>query len=193
MRMRSKDFQEAPDDLAVDRGQESIAGLHNRRPAAPLLCESGRRLEYKRKPLPVWKGIRMERVNCGKYLLAVLLLVLFVPPVLSQEAVMILNHREVGAQGRPPVRFDHERHAGKFECARCHHDFDEHLNNRGGEDKAQPCANCHAQNTRQGVIPLTEAFHAQCKQCHERTGSERKTGGPVMCGECHAAGSDLRN
>ncbi len=129
------------------------------------------------------EGMSMMCVKHGKFILTSLLLTLSVALAFAQEPVMILNHEQTGFRERPPVKFDHERHAGKLDCTRCHHDYDEYGNNHGGEDRAQSCTNCHVGSVKEGVLPLMEAFHAQCKQCHE------KTRGPVMCGECH----DRRN
>ena len=106
----------------------------------------------------------------------------------SQEATMILKHKEAGPHQRPLVNFNHELHANdKIDCITCHHDYDQYGNNRGGEDKAQSCANCHSNpaNPNKRLIPLTEAFHAQCKNCHESLMKANKASGPIMCGECH--------
>lgn len=119
------------------------------------------------------------------YTLAVSSFFLFVPLAYSQEDSMALNHRELGLHERPLVAFSHKRHAANIECLRCHHDYDAYSNNRGGEDKAQSCANCHSTDAKKRLPPLAEAFHAQCKGCHEKSEAKGKSGGPVMCGECH--------
>lgn len=127
----------------------------------------------------------MKPLRYGRVLLVLMVLVLFVSPVFSQEAVMMLNHQVIGAHERAPVKFNHEQHSGKLECKRCHHDYDEYLNNKGGEDTAQACTACHGAAGKKNLPPLTEAFHAQCKKCHEELRAEKKSSGPVMCGECH--------
>jgi Class III cytochrome C family len=68
-----------------------------------------------------------------KLLLVVLVLAAFVLPAHSQEDTILLNSSELGTLQRPPVVFNHKVHAEKLDCARCHHDFDAFLNNRGGE------------------------------------------------------------
>jgi hypothetical protein len=119
-------------------------------------------------------------------LVAVALLLLLAPGAFSQDSVVTLNYGDDGVHQRPPVRFPHEAHAGKFDCVRCHHDFDSRLNNRGGEDSARPCTNCHGNAAGRRPIPaLTDAFHEQCKQCHEALRGRELKSGPVMCGECH--------
>jgi hypothetical protein len=119
----------------------------------------------------------------GKYVIALMIVSLFVPVVFSQEAMIMLEHKEIAPHERPPVQFNHERHADVLECLRCHHDYDEYHNNTGGEDKAQSCSACHG--TKKDLLPLTEAFHTQCKSCHELLISKGSPSGPVMCGECH--------
>jgi len=130
----------------------------------------------------------MKCMKHGQYALIVSLLVLSVPVAFCQDDVMVLNHQELGAHERSLVKFNHEQHAGKIECVRCHHDYDEYLNSRGGEDKAQPCANCHKPNSTKRTPSLLDAFHAQCKDCHAKTRAKGKTTGPIMCGDCHVKG-----
>lgn len=125
-------------------------------------------------------------MNYFRCAMAVLICILFVPVAFSQEATMVLKHKQITTHERTPVTFNHEQHASRLDCIQCHHDYDKYGNNRGGEDKAQMCSNCHGKpGGEKKVLPLTEAFHAQCKKCHERIKAEGKTSGPVMCGECH--------
>ena len=74
------------------------------------------------------------------------------------------------AKSKGPVTFDHAKH-GK-DCAACHH-----------KDKAwaeQKCTKCHGDKTEGKQLSAKEAFHAQCKGCHQK---EKK--GPVKCDACH--------
>lgn len=106
---------------------------------------------------------------------------------LSQEPTMVLKHKEISQHQRPLVTFKHELHMKKIECDECHHEYDKYGNRRGGEDKAQSCANCHGNPSKSDkkVLPLTEAFHAQCKKCHESLIVGKTESGPIMCGDCH--------
>jgi len=114
-----------------------------------------------------------------KLLLGVLLLAVFVPMAHSQDDAFVLNHTEIGKHQRPLVEFNHKLHAeNKLDCSRCHHDFDAFLNNRGGE--GQTCDSCHRKNADDDQPSLKDAFHSQCKTCHESMKE-----GPVACGECH--------
>jgi hypothetical protein len=122
------------------------------------------------------KGILMRYI---KLLLIVLLFAAFIPLAHSQEDSYILNHKTIGEHQRPLVVFNHKLHAeNKFDCIRCHHDFDAYLNNRGGE--GQTCDSCHKKEADDDQPSLKDALHSQCKGCHENMKS-----GPVTCGECH--------
>ena len=114
-----------------------------------------------------------------KVLLVVLVVGAFIPLAHSQDDSMVLDHKDIGKHQRPLVKFDHKLHSeNKLDCSRCHHDFDAYLNNRGTE--GQTCDSCHKKRAEGDMPSLKEAFHFQCKGCHEAM----KTG-PVACGECH--------
>src|SRR3970040_1400703 len=73
-------------------------------------------------------------------------------------------------KAKVPVTFDHPKHTK--DCAPCHH-----------KDKAgaeQSCGKCHGAKTEEKKLSAKEAFHTQCKGCHQK---EKK--GPVKCDECH--------
>jgi hypothetical protein len=77
------------------------------------------------------------------------------------------------------VLFDHKEHTSEkgygLKCTECHHDMD-----KEGQ-KATPCGECHKAQEGEGMGPLrSDAFHKQCKGCHEDGGM-----GPVNCSACH--------
>ncbi len=113
----------------------------------------------------------------------ILVILALASAALCQDTVMVLNHEEFKTHQRPPVVFLHETHAAIIDCLRCHHDFDAYSNNRGGE--GQKCLNCHDAYPDDGSLSLKEAFHLQCKGCHESLLSQGKSAGGIMCGECH--------
>jgi len=119
----------------------------------------------------------------GKYFIALIFAVTFAAPSFSQDANMELNSKELGVHQRPIVNFSHEKHSQMIECLRCHHNFDEFGNNTGSEGQA--CSECHSRTVGTNPVPLDEAFHVQCKVCHEHLRTKGTTSGPVMCGECH--------
>lgn len=118
-----------------------------------------------------------------KLLLVVLVFAAFAPLAFSQESVIVLKHKEMGTHERPVIDFNHEKHSAKIDCLQCHHDYDAYHNNRGGD--GQPCGTCHGVDASQAAPSLKDAFHAQCKGCHESMHSQGKAAGPVTCGGCH--------
>ena len=77
------------------------------------------------------------------------------------------------------VLFDHKEHTSDkgygLKCTECHHDMD-----KEGQ-KPSPCGECHKAQEGEGEGPLrSDAFHKQCKGCHEDGGQ-----GPVNCSACH--------
>jgi hypothetical protein len=102
----------------------------------------------------------------------------------SQDDVITLNSDELGPHERPLVDFPHTTHADVINCVRCHHDFDDYGNNIGAE--GQKCSDCHSKAPSQkNAVPLLDAYHFQCKGCHEALDAAGRKSGPVMCGECH--------
>lgn len=122
-------------------------------------------------------------MKLGRIAFALILGLIFTSSAFSQDAVMDLNSEELGAHQRPSVVFPHEQHANVLDCVRCHHDFDQYGNNLGSE--GQRCSDCHSRVAGTNPVPLEEAFHMQCKQCHVRLMVKKTPSGPVMCGECH--------
>jgi hypothetical protein len=83
---------------------------------------------------------------------------------------------------RPPSRFDHDLHmeeVGMDNCYLCHHsdgtDPQPEMSTEG-----IPCSDCHYVDAGEDTTSLLQAYHLQCKGCHEKS---RK--GPLSCGECH--------
>jgi len=76
-------------------------------------------------------------------------------------------------KSKAAVTFNHKGHGEKAkECAACHH-----KDKAGAERK---CSKCHGDKTEGKKLSLKEAFHTQCKGCHQK---EKK--GPVKCDDCH--------
>lgn len=119
------------------------------------------------------KGIQM---TCLRVFLVLAVLAAFMPVAHSQDDSFLI--KDIGKHQRPLVLFNHKLHAKRFDCSRCHHDYDANLNNRSPE--GQPCDSCH-QAKAQGAMPsLKDAFHRECLGCHKTMKA-----GPVSCGACH--------
>jgi hypothetical protein len=123
-------------------------------------------------------GMKVARV-----VLVLMVLGLFISSAFSQEDVIVLQHEELAPHERPIVGFTHEQHANIIECKRCHHEFDQYGNNIGGD--GQPCWECHGRESEDGKVSLVDAFHMQCKSCHEDMLAKGMPTGPIMCGGCH--------
>lgn len=123
-------------------------------------------------------------MKCARcFLVLVFLCSALAPLAFSQDAVIVLDHKELGSHQRSLVSFDHEKHSTGIECSRCHHDYEENGTNKGGD--GQPCSVCHGQKQAKARLPLEKAFHAQCKGCHEDLRAKGSANIPLLCGECH--------
>ena len=101
----------------------------------------------------------------------------------SQEDMTVVDNSDFTDPQRPPSRFNHDEHnemAAIDDCATCHHVYEdgELVPDESSED--QRCAECHALTRNDDTPALMQAFHTNCKGCHEAEGR-----GPIMCGECH--------
>lgn len=85
---------------------------------------------------------------------------------------------------RPAAVFNHDLHneaAQIKNCAVCHHVWKNGklVLDESSEDIS--CSECHALiSGPDNPMPLTNAFHTQCRSCHVKIGK-----GPLLCGECH--------
>jgi hypothetical protein len=74
---------------------------------------------------------------------------------------------------KSPVPFGHKAHGEMIKsCASCHH--------ADPPGKEQKCANCHGEKTDGKKVSLKEAYHTQCKGCHQKVKK-----GPTKCNDCH--------
>lgn len=113
---------------------------------------------------------------------ALLCLALGATPVLSQDDMTQLAPEAFENPQRPPSVFVHDAHnekAGLEECYVCHH-MDGSAPDPDDTSEGTPCADCHDLEGGDGATGLIDAYHKQCKGCHEKEGK-----GPVACGECH--------
>ena len=76
-----------------------------------------------------------------------------------------------GADKKSGVAFDHGKHAGSFDCVKCHH-------TSKSKDDVQSCFECHGADD--SAPSVKDAFHGLCVACHK---AESK--GPTKCKECH--------
>jgi hypothetical protein len=105
----------------------------------------------------------------------------------TQEDIVAVSNDAFHDPQRPPSVFNHEEHnetAGIEECNECHHVYDDNgvlAEDESSED--QRCSDCHELKADGKKPGLMNAFHTNCKGCHEE-----RSNGPVMCGQCHVRG-----
>jgi len=102
----------------------------------------------------------------------------------AQDDMESVDNSVFERPARTPARFVHEAHNEKadvWDCAVCHHLYEdgELLADESSED--QQCIECHAlKGDDDNPVGLRRAYHLRCKGCHLE-----RNAGPVMCAECH--------
>ena len=124
------------------------------------------------------------RAKSIRLVMAILISVLWILPVYSQEDMTHVDASVFDNPRRPSAVFEHDAHneiAQIEDCAECHHVYDEEGNKIEDEDSTdQRCFDCHEMRDTESMPGLRRAFHLNCKGCHQ----DQKAG-PVMCGKCH--------
>ncbi len=112
------------------------------------------------------------------------------PGVLAEPAVMVLGPDDLAPLQRPKVVFKHSLHKGKLACFQCHHDFDKFGKNSYEGDGGGTCSDCHSKAAGDdNPLALADAFHLQCRGCHQSLRAKGNRKAPVMCGQCHRRGA----
>jgi hypothetical protein len=79
------------------------------------------------------------------------------------------------------VTFAHKKHAEtlKIDCLKCHHTW------KKGETSGKLCKDCHKAKLEGKAIAAKDAYHKDCKGCHEDAKKANKPAGPTGCTQCH--------
>jgi hypothetical protein len=79
------------------------------------------------------------------------------------------------------VTFAHKKHAEtlKIDCLKCHHTW------KKGETSGKLCKDCHKPKLEGKAISAKDAYHKDCKGCHEEAKKANKSAGPTGCTQCH--------
>jgi len=98
-----------------------------------------------------------------------------------------------------PVKLSHKKHAEEYKisCTDCHHVYKDGKNVWKQGDPVQKCDACHTcvktgkalkdATPEEQKLSLFNAFHDNCKGCHQKLNKENKTKkAPVKCTDCHA-------
>ncbi len=114
---------------------------------------------------------------CAGILLGFMLSVLMATGLFAKDVV----------EFNPPygkVTFTHKKHADAIkECVKCHHTW------KKGETSGKLCKDCHKatkEASKDGKgITAKDAYHKDCKGCHEDAKKKGEKTGPVGCTQCH--------
>jgi hypothetical protein len=79
------------------------------------------------------------------------------------------------------VTFNHKKHAEtlKIDCLKCHHTW------KKGETSGKLCKDCHKAKLEGKAIAAKDAYHKDCKGCHEEAKKANNPAGPTGCTQCH--------
>jgi len=106
-----------------------------------------------------------------------------VPDVYKLEDSLFGKHK------RPPVMFTHLKHSvdHKLKCEECHHVYKDGKNTFKEGDKVQKCHDCHKSPLKNEgkILSLQNAFHKNCKDCHNELQKSGNKKAPTKCAECH--------
>ena len=78
------------------------------------------------------------------------------------------------------VTFTHKKHADAVkDCMRCHHTW------KKGETSGKLCKECHKAKAEEKALSAKDAYHKDCKGCHDEAKKANKPTGPTACTQCH--------
>ena len=79
------------------------------------------------------------------------------------------------------VSFTHKKHAEtlKIDCLKCHHTW------KKGETTGKLCKDCHKAKAEGKTMSAKDAYHKDCKGCHDEAKKAKKAAGPTGCTQCH--------
>jgi hypothetical protein len=79
------------------------------------------------------------------------------------------------------VKFTHKKHAEtlKIDCLKCHHTW------KKGEATGKLCKDCHKAAAEGKTLSGKDAYHKDCKGCHDEAKKANKPAGPTGCTQCH--------
>jgi len=77
------------------------------------------------------------------------------------------------------VKFTHKKHAEtlKIECVKCHHE----MKGKKPGEAVQGCKICHKAKAEGKAISAKDAYHKDCKVCHEEAKKANKPAFPTNC------------
>jgi len=112
------------------------------------------------------------------FVVGVLSYAFFSAPAPAQPVRMMLHN----AAGK--VLFDHKTHSAEsgyaISCSDCHHNLEP--GEMVGPGEVESCGACHEPDSAEDGPKRSDAFHQQCRGCHEDYGAGPKE---KDCAACH--------
>jgi len=105
----------------------------------------------------------------------------FVLSVLVASGVFAAKDEVVFDVPYGKVKFPHKKHAEtlKIDCLKCHHTW------KKGETSGKLCNDCHKAKAEGKALAAKDAFHKDCRGCHDEAKKAKKPAGPTACTQCH--------
>ena len=109
------------------------------------------------------------------------ILVGFVLPILMVSGVLAAKDEIVFDAPNGKVTLTHKKHNEtlKIDCLKCHHTW------KQGETAGKLCRECHKAQKEGNAPSAKDAFHKDCKGCHDEAKKANKPTGPTGCTQCH--------
>jgi hypothetical protein len=116
-----------------------------------------------------------------KGLLSLGILVCFVFSILMVSGAFAAKDEITFDASMGKVKFAHKKHAEtlKIDCIKCHHTW------KKGETTGKLCLECHKAKAEGKALSAKDAFHKDCKGCHDDAKKAGKPAGPTGCTQCH--------
>jgi hypothetical protein len=121
-----------------------------------------------------------------KGLISIVILVGFVLSILMVSGVFAQPKAKDDYVLKVPygdVKYSHKKHADtlKIECVKCHHE----MKGKKPGEAVKGCKSCHKAKAEGKAISSKDAYHKDCKGCHEEAKKAGKPTGPTACTACH--------
>jgi hypothetical protein len=109
------------------------------------------------------------------------ILVCFVFSILMVSGVFAAKDEITFDASMGKVKFLHKKHAEtlKIDCTKCHHTW------KKGETSGKLCLECRKAKAEGKALSAKDAFHKDCKGCHDDAKKANKPTGPTGCTQCH--------
>lgn len=111
-------------------------------------------------------------------------------PSAAQEVpdVIVIENQGYSTNKKGPVKFSHMKHNKEYNvsCIQCHHVYKNGGNIWKEGDPVEKCIACHDPvEERDKAMKLQNAFHKNCKDCHNEATKEGKEAPSTKCAGCH--------